>query len=78
MSSNQRQMIQQAKFACSPLRKAVEKQTKTIEDQGEKLIKAIENRVEKKLLDKDKISIASLFSKYFLNEEGAYELSTMI
>ena len=48
-------MIQQAKFACSPLRKAVEKQTKTIEDQGEKLIKAIENRVEKKLLDKDKI-----------------------
>ena len=71
-------MIQQAKFACSPLRKAVEKQTKTIEDQGEKLIKAIENRVEKKLLDKDKISIASLFSKYFLNEEGTYELSTMI
>ena len=71
-------MIQQAKFACSPLRKAVEKQTKTIEDQGEKLIKAIENRVKKKLLGKDKISIASLFSKYFLNEEGTYELSTMI
>ena len=34
--SNQQQIIQQAKFTYSPLGKAFEKQTKTIENQGEK------------------------------------------
>ena len=34
--SNQRQIIEQAKFAYSPLGEAFEQQTKTIEDQGEK------------------------------------------
>ena len=34
-------MIEQAKFTYSPLGKASVKQTKTIEDQGEKQIKAI-------------------------------------
>ena len=42
LPSNQRQIIEQVKFAYSPLGKAFEKQTKTIEDQGEKQIKAIE------------------------------------
>ena len=36
LSSNQKQIIQQAKFAYSPLGKAFEKQIKTIEDHGEK------------------------------------------
>ena len=36
-------MIQQAKFTYSPLGKAFEKQIKTIEDQGEKQIKVIQN-----------------------------------
>ena len=36
LSSNQKQMIEQAKFIYSPLGKAFEKQTKTIEDQGKK------------------------------------------
>ena len=31
---NQRQIIEQVKFTCSPLEKAFEKQTKTIEEQG--------------------------------------------
>ena len=35
-----KQIIEQAKFTYSPLGKAFEKQTKTIEDQGEKQIKA--------------------------------------
>ena len=39
---DQRRMIEQGKFTYSPLEKAFEKQTKTIEDQGEKQIKAIE------------------------------------
>ena len=34
--SNQHQIIEQAKFTYSPLRKAFEEQTKTIENQGEK------------------------------------------
>ena len=47
--SNQRQIIEQAKFAYLPLGKACEKQTKTIKDQGEKQIQAIEHRAEKKV-----------------------------
>ena len=39
---NQRKIIEQAKFTYSPLGKAFEKQTKTIEDQGKKQIKATE------------------------------------
>ena len=34
LPSNQKQIIEQAKFTYSPLVKALEKQTKTIEDQG--------------------------------------------
>ena len=44
LPSNQQQIIEQAKFTYSPLRKAFEKQIKTIEDQGEKEIKAIEDQ----------------------------------
>ena len=42
--SNQQQIIQQAKFAYSPLGKAFEKQIKTIEDQGKKQVKAIQDK----------------------------------
>ena len=41
--SNQKQMIEQAKFTYSLLGKAFEKQVKTTEDQGEKQIKALED-----------------------------------
>ena len=40
---NQQQIIEQAKFTYSPLIKAFEKQIKTMENQGEKQIKAIQN-----------------------------------
>ena len=43
LPSNQKQMIEQAKFTYSPLGKAFEKQIKTIEDQGEKQVKALED-----------------------------------
>ena len=43
LPSNQRQTIEQAKFAYSPLVKAFEKQTKTIEDQGKKQIDALKD-----------------------------------
>ena len=60
LPSNQRQIIGQAKFEYFAMGKAFEKQKKTIEDQRGKQIKAIENRVEKKILDTDKKSIANL------------------
>ena len=41
--SNQRQIIEQAKFAYSPLESAVKKQTKAIKDQAEQQIKAIKH-----------------------------------
>ena len=72
---NIRQIMEQDKSTYSPLGKAFENQTKTIEDQGEKQIKPLENRVEKKNLNTDKKPIASLFSKDYLNEEATYELN---
>ena len=43
-SSNQQQIIEQAKFTYSPLEKAFEKQAKTTEEQGEKQIKEIQDK----------------------------------
>ena len=43
LPSNQQQIIQQAKFNYSPLGKAIEKKRKTIEDQGEKQVEAIQD-----------------------------------
>ena len=42
LPSNQQQIIEQTKFTYSPLGKAFEKQTKTIEDQGKKQVDALE------------------------------------
>ena len=42
LGSNQRQIIDQARFAYSPLGTAFEKQKKTIEEQGKKQVKALE------------------------------------
>ena len=44
LPSNQQPIIEQAKFTYSPLGKAFEKQTKTIEDQGKKQVKAIQDK----------------------------------
>ena len=43
LPSNPQQIIEQAKFTYSPLGKVFEKQMKTIEDQGEKLIDALKD-----------------------------------
>ena len=44
LPSNQKQVIEQAKFTYSPLGKVFKKQIKTIEDQVEKQIKIIQNQ----------------------------------
>ena len=52
LPSNQKQIIEQAKFTYFPLGKAFEKQIKTIEDQKEKQTKAIQNQREIKTIKK--------------------------
>ena len=47
LPSNQQQIIKQAKFNYSPLRKAFEKQRKTIEDQGKKQVDALKTSYKK-------------------------------
>ena len=47
LPSNQQQIIQQAKFNYSPLGKAFEKQTKTIEDKGKKKVDALKSSYKK-------------------------------
>ena len=42
LPSDQSRIIEQAKFAYSPIGKAFEKQTKAIEEQGQKQVKALE------------------------------------
>ena len=44
LPSNQQQIIEKTKFTYSPLTKAFEKQIKTMEDQGNKRIKAIQDQ----------------------------------
>ena len=41
LTSNQQQIIEQARFTYSPLEKAFEKQTKIIEDQAQKEVEAL-------------------------------------
>ena len=52
LSSSQQQIIEQAKFTCSLLEKAFEKQIKTIENQGKRQIKAIQSQREIKTIKK--------------------------
>ena len=53
LPSNKQQIIEQARFEYSPLGKAFEKQTKTIEGQGEKQIKAIQSNKQQSVSDGD-------------------------
>ena len=54
LPSDQRRVIEQAKFKYSPLGKAFEKQTKTIENQEEKQIKVLEKH-EKQLVKSNEL-----------------------
>ena len=63
LPSNQQQIIEQAKFTYSPLGKAFEKQTKTIEDQGKKQVKAIQDNKQLVNIDNDDYKDKLLLSK---------------
>ena len=61
--SNQEQIIQQAKFNYSPLGKAIEKQRKTIEDQGKEQVKAIQDNKQLVSINKNDSKDKLLLSK---------------
>ena len=63
LPSNQQQIIQQAKFAYSPLGKALEKQIKTIKDQGKNQVKAIQDNEQLFNINKDDYKDKLLLSK---------------
>ena len=71
LPSNQQQIIQQAKFTYSPLGKAFEKQIKTINDQGEKQVVALESL---KVPDKKLTSIKDFIPIENLNPEIINEI----
>ena len=72
LPSNQQQIIQQAKFNYSPLGKALEKQRKTIEDQGEKQVKAIQD---KQIVNINKMIIR--INYYFQKKEKCLKIFTI-
>ena len=73
LPSNQQQIIEQAKFTYSPLGKAFEKQTKTIEDKREKLIKAIQDN-KKQMVNIQEVTIKNIISENILNDEAKKEI----
>ena len=71
LPSNQQQIIEQTKFTYSPLGKAFEKQTKTIEDQGKKQVDALESL---KPSDKELPPIKDFMPEENLNPEIINEI----
>ena len=68
LTSNQQQIIEQAKFNYSPLGKAFEKQTKTIEDQGKKQVNVLKSLKpsDKELTPRINNNIKYYFKTYLL------------
>ena len=66
LPSNQQQIIEQARFTYSPLGKAFEKQTKTIEDQRQKQVEALNT-----LKSNNQLTIEAVIPKNALNNDEA-------
>ena len=66
LPSNQQQIIEQARITYSPLRKAFEKQIKTIEDQGKKQVEALNT-----LKSNNQLTIEDVIPKNALNNDEA-------
>ena len=67
MPSNQQQVIEQAKFTCSPLGRAFEKQIKTTEDKGQKQIDGLES-----LKPKEQTKAITYDDESSQQKEGSY------
>ena len=66
LPSTQQQIIEQARFAYSPLGKAFEKQIKTTEDQGQKQVEALNT-----LKSNNQLAIEDVIPKNALNNDDA-------
>ena len=69
LPSNQKQIIEQAKFTYSPLGKAFKKQIKTIENQGEKQIKAIQDKDFNKSIEGTKVYSNNDYKKELIHSK---------
>ena len=79
LPSNQQQIIEQDKFTYSPLGKAFEKQIKIIEDQGEKQVKAIQDKQIVNNVDyKDKLLLSIFKDIYNKRLDKIEELNNKI
>ena len=70
LPSNQQQIVEQAKFTHSPLGKVFEKQIKTIKDQGEKQVEALNT-----FKSDNKLTIEDMIPSAFNNDEAKKELN---
>ena len=77
LPSNQQQIIEQAKCTYSPLGKAFEKQTKTIKDQGEKQIEAIQDN-KKQLANTQELTIKNIIPEDILSGKDKKEMDKVI
>ena len=77
LPSNQKEMIEQAKFTYSPLGKAFEKQAKTNKDQEEKQIEAIQNN-KKKLANTQELVIKNIIPESILSDEAKKEMDKLM
>ena len=66
LSSNQQQIIEQARFTYYPLRKTFEKQIKTIKDQGQKQVDGLNT-----LKSNNQLTIEDVIPKNALNNDEA-------
>ena len=69
LPSNQQQVIEQAKFTYSSLRKAFEKQIKTTEDQGKKQVDALQSlkpKEQTKSIENNKSKIGQKLELYLM------------
>ena len=72
--SDQRRVIEQAKFNYSPSEKVLEKDTKTTEDQGKKQVKAIEDHGKQLVISYWNELTMNLLKGILVSTETAYHL----
>ena len=77
LSSNQQQIIEQAKFTYSPSGKTFEKQTKTIKYQGKKQIEAIQDN-KKELANTQKLTIKNIIPENIMSDEAKKEMDKVM
>ena len=77
LPSNKQQIIEQTKFSYSSLGKAFEKQTKTIKDQGEKQIEAIQDN-KKQLANTQELTIKDIISENIMSDEAKKEMDKIV